>query len=225
MALIMKILIEEVIVYFKVRSYRNVPGVATYYSPLIGWLSMLTKPALDEHKEISELFREHSDKHLIISNRTGDLCALTISGQSIKDLVLKERDHFERVPIPQFNVDGNRLGFSVMGGREAMLMRSVFVDFFTFDRIQALYEPMYKIMEEHFAQFLENKGISKTETKEVNLKDLFAPIMTDWLVLLLFGFESSKGFQMDFSDYPEILNGEFVDKMPLDANNKIDILT
>ena len=225
MALVLRILIMEVIVYFKVRSYRNVPGVATYYFPLMGWLNMVNKPAIDQHTEISEFFREHSDKHMIISNRMGDITVLTISGQSIKDLVLKERDYLDRVPIPGFDIDGNKLGFSVTGGSHAMMMRSVFVDFFTFDKIQALYEPMYRIMETHFAQFLKNKGISKTETKEVNLQNLFAPIMTDWLVLFLFGFESSKDLMMDFTDYPEILNGEFVDKMPLDANNRVDVLT
>ena len=202
------ILIYELSYYFAVKRYENVSGVSTYYS-FFGGLSglMFTGKGNDQFADLTEVTSKFSDSHMIVSNfagsRFGSPHHCLISNEAIRDFFRKEVD----VSIKQIEIlewTNFVLGFTAASGQDGLKGRSVFTEFFIYENLQALHEPMYQIMEKKFNDFVQKMNITNKEFTQINLKRFLDTVMLDWTSLLLFGYGSSSELNIDLTKYPEV---------------------
>ena len=106
------------------------------------------------------------------------------------------------------------LGFVDMGGKIGLKNRQVFSEFFFYDRLQTLKQPMYAIAQRQIKDFVENQNINNSEFKNIDLKEsLLEKIVLDIITLILFGFSSSEDLLIDLSEHPEIANGSYQENL------------
>ena len=204
---ILKILIVEVSHYYAVKSYSNTKGVKAYYSILTGFMSLYHKwDGKDRLKEINDEFSKNPNDHMVVSNMPhtgfGTVFVNLLSHEAIKDYLMKETAY--TIKDLSNGILPMNLGFVTQSGQTALNNRAIFSDFFIYDRIQSLYDPMCTIINTHFNKFIKNKNIKNNEFTQINLHDFFCDITIDWTSLLLFGCESAEELNIDLSKYPEI---------------------
>ena len=193
--------------YYAVKSYSNIKGVKQYYSLLGGIMGLYGQwDGKDRCKVICDEVAKSSDVNMIVSNMIntdfGTVFVSLISHEAIRDFLMKETEYTKR-DISN-GVFPTKFGFGQENGQKGLNSRAVFTDFFIYDRIKSLYDPMNKIINTHFNEFIKNKKIKRNEFTQINLHDFFCGIMLDWTSLLLFGCESSEELNIDLTKYPEI---------------------
>lgn len=223
---VLRIIIWEIVGYLSVMSYSKIPGVATFYYPIAGFPAVVFKgDPNDMNKEMSTLYKENSDKHMIIANapnlKFGKVCALLVSAEATKEFLMIENGRAEKLMFRSKNLN---IGFVGIGGQKALNQRSIFIDYFLHDRIQSLFEPMMKIIDGQFEKFVKENTISKTEFKKIDLRDFFNKLIMDWMALLLFGLNSAKELEIDMTNHQDVLNGTYHKEFPKTGENTSDLL-
>ena len=183
------------------------------------WEDLITRGSKEDmNKELCTIFKENSDKDMIVSNQCGQkFCSFQTSTDAVKEFLRKETEHTVK------GADALTMGFVTMGGHKALAQRAVYIDFFLKDRVEELYPPMYKIMADQFSDFAKEKSLSKNEFKEIDIRDFFNTVLKDWLCLLLFGFKSANELKIDSLDYQELLNSEYPLDFPFDQKIVPDV--
>ena len=208
-------MIVEVSHYFAVKSYSGIKGVTTYYHFLNGLMSLKNSwDGKDRLKVINDKFAENDD-HMIVSNMPhtdfGTVYVCLNSHEAIKDYLMKEMES-TRKDLTNGTIPIN-FGFTSQSGKEGLHNRAIFNDFFIYDHIQSLYDPMFSIINTHLNQFIKEKNIKNNEFTQINLREFFQEIMIDWTSLLLFGCESAEELNVDLTKYPEITKRTHLKKL------------
>ena len=177
---------------------------------LVGFIAeVLGGTKEDSLSKATNFMAKHSDADLIITNlpglKFGSVNVYLNSHRSIKDFVQKEVEYSTK-DIMRGAVTNFDMGFLDIGGREGMKNRSVFTEFFIYENIQALYEPMYTIMDRNMKEFVKKSHISTKNFTQINIRDFIYTVITDWSSLLLFGYDSASELNIDLEKYPNITN-------------------
>ena len=197
----------EVSHYYAVKAYSNTKGVSAFYAFLGGIWSLYDKwDGKDRLKEMCDEFAKNSNHDMLVSNAPhsgfGTVYAVLVSHDAIKDYLMKETEYTRKDPtVGIFPIN---YGFGTESGQKALNNRGIFTDFFVYDRIQNLYDPLNSIISTHFNEFIKNKNIKSNEFTQINMADFLSHIMIDWVSLLLFGCESAEDLTIDLTKYPEV---------------------
>ena len=225
MTYILKILLLEVSHYFAVKKFKNIKGVATYYHFFEG-ISSLFKvwDGKDRLKAIAEQIAK-TDDHMIVSNMQGCDWGTTYiclnTHVAIKDFFQQEINCTDKKLVN--DVFPINFGFGTEGGQKGLDNRAIFHEFFLYDRIKTLYEPMDAIINIKIKEFIKEKNITKNEFTKVDVRDFFDKIMADWISFVLFGNESTEELIVDLTKYPEIINTTLLKRCSLN-NKKVNLL-
>lgn len=160
----------------------------------------------DALSKVSDFYEKHSEKDIIMQNFPGlpfgaVHCFLN-SNKALKDFFPREfetKRDFDRGLVPI-----SSKGFPNLSGKEGLANRAVFSEFFLYDNIQTLYDPMNKILETNTAEFIKNNKITETEYCSVDLKEFVQKVVLDWITLLIFGYDSASELNIDINKYPEL---------------------
>ena len=226
LAVVIKIVIYEISHYFAIKSYSKIPGIATYYKPIVGyyWLS-LKKGGNDQQKAVNEFFEEHSDSKMIVTNIPGlgfgQVHVLMNSNDAIKDFVYKEHNYGVKADF--WDMISYYPDHSLAESNKQMKWRAVHTEFFIYDHLKSLLGPMYTIIGKQFDDLVKNQNITNSEFKKIDLNELLEKIMADMISLLLFGMESVEDLDIDQSDYPEVTNAEYTNRS-LKSKKSIDLI-
>lgn len=226
---VIRTVVVEISVYLKVMSYSKIPGVGTYYFPMSGTFNLRFRGDLTARTDnICNLFKANADKKMLVVNiypqKFNTVTVFFMDLDCVQEFCRKEQQ-FSKKESSFPTVPTISLGFPNNGDYLGIMQRSIFADFFVYDQLESLYDPMYKIMDGNFKEFIQDNAINNTEFKQIDLRDLLEKLLKDWNALLLFGFTSTKDLMIDMKEYPEVLNGKYHKPLPLDKNSHIDIIS
>lgn len=182
-----------------VQSYGKIPGVAVIWKPISGFYKLFTEfDGKDQHKALATRFEEHPDAKMFVTNLPGlgfgNVHVILKSSDAIKEYLFKEQTHASKNSL--FELFTNKIS-GLEENKSRGFWRSVFTDFFNYDHLKLLCDPMYTIIGKHFNKFIKNQKITNTKFTNIDLHDFLGKIQADWIALLLFGFESVDELNID----------------------------
>jgi hypothetical protein len=127
--------------------------------------------------------------------------------QAFKDWLSKEADCSIRMNQEAY-YPGINLGFFGDNTRAGLAHRSIYSEFFFFERVQRSIEPMAKILDTKINSYVKANCISKTDYVEVDVRDFLERIAIEWISNMTFGcsHESEMEVDLDSPGWKELRN-------------------
>ena len=186
LALIVFVLLNEVISYFKLGYYKK-QRIKTYYFPVIG-LIKLARPLFFKKSLEESPISESED--LIAGNHfmSTEPHILITSPKLLSDFFIHETSHFTRTAIVSSSDDVK--SFFMNYNESGMKMRGLFVDFFRMENINKIVPEIEAIFNEQFDKFIEEnwgKERSTTDWKTIDLKPTIIKAFDEMVNVVFFG--------------------------------------
>ena len=205
--IVLKLIIYEIAALLAIRKVSKIKGVkvAPYY-PILGFVShFLNQTGQDGQEKLMQEIGDTDGQNFLVYNSMpcplGRLTWLVTSTSTFKEYLTLDAAHTYRDLqsdlYPLINV-----GFLGDNSEKGLKARSIFIEFFFYDRIQKLKDPMLKIMENKLKTLPEKYGINKEKFVEFDLRDFMSNIMQNWISNLMFGCENEEDIEIDL-DSPE----------------------
>lgn len=192
---------KEISYYISINQWNKTPGVSAYYKIFNGLMYFYPNSSSnDQADSLSKLIRKEKDSKLIAFNWPGlpyNKVQLVLTDPVIiNDFMRQENDCTIRDNQEDYAPQVN-LGFVQMSGKEGLHKRGFFGDFFIYDRIRNLSEPMHEMFNVEMKNQIKLKGITKERFVKINLKEFVMPTFYKWMSLLLFGYNSEDDLYVD----------------------------
>ena len=128
----------------------------------------------------------------------GSIMIVLNRAEAIKEYISKEQEHTVRLLGPDF-YPGLNLGFVQESGNVGLHHRGIYNEFFFYDRIQNLKNPMLKILDNKLESLIKENKLSRSNFVEVNIREFLTPIMLSWIANLTFGCEDESELEIDLT--------------------------
>jgi len=137
------------------------------------------------------------------------ICCLN-GPQAVKEWFTKESEISVRAIGGEFQ-PGLKLGFTGDGSKAGLVYRSVYTEFFLYDRIQKLQKPLALTLDQKLNSLIKQHSLSKTSYVEVNIRDFNMGAALSWVSKLLFGCadESETDIDLDSPRWKYLRNSKF----------------
>jgi len=162
---------------------------------------------------MSEVFKENPDSKIICFNLIilpfGKVAYFLNQANVVREYFSKEINNTvkslnrERFPLLNF-------GFVMKNGHEAIKGRSLFNEFFLYERILGLKDHMIQIQNKVVDRQLKDYKLSKERFTEIDLKNFLEDTMLNWMAFILFGCKSVEEMEIDLTPYPWTINGDHI---------------
>jgi hypothetical protein len=116
--------------------------------------------------------------------------------QALKDWISKEADCSIRRSTDAY-LPGLKFGFLGDNSRAGLAHRSIYTEFFFYDRVQRLREPMTKILDTKMKFSAKKYGLSKSEYTEIHVRNFLEKIVLNWISNLAFGCSNESDIEID----------------------------
>jgi hypothetical protein len=117
---------------------------------------------------------------------------------SMKEYLAKEVEYTKRLMgeeyYPLFNV-----GFVQESGTHALMHRSVYSEFFLYERISKLKYTMVPILEKKMTLLIKQHKINNSKFTDINLREFLVVIQLNWLSDLVFGCKQESDLDIDLT--------------------------
>ena len=169
------LVVHEIVSWIVVKQYSKYPGVATYYAPLLGLFKLLRNDASEpnQFKNGNDYFEAISDSKMVVYNspvqNIGNINVVLHGSDAIKDFLMKEISCSRKLDLQKFITGKTEKNPIISDGLD---WRGIFKNFFLYEDLKLLNEPMYKILDQHVKEYVKTHKITNSAYKRIDLGQL-----------------------------------------------------
>ena len=145
-------------------------GVMKYFTP-----SKAADPTMELREYLADNHKVEVVAYNLIIQPFGTFVCVINGQQALKDWLSKEADCSVRRNQEAY-YPGIKLGFFGDNTRAGLAHRSIYTEHFDYKRVHRRREPMTKILNAKMDSYVKDYGISKTDYKEVDVRDFLERI-------------------------------------------------
>ena len=181
----------------------NKDAVMGTYHPILGMLKFIVNPEVaDINIPIAKELADLSDKKLVVYNMPM-LPAFTMAiilnqPASMKEYLAKEVEYTRKTIGDKWNPLIN-LGFGQEYGTKALMHRSIYTEFFLYERISKLHYRMVPILEKKMTLLIKQHKINNSKFVDINLREFLVVIQLNWLSDIVFGCKEESELDIDLT--------------------------
>jgi cytochrome P450 len=193
----------------------NKDAVMGKYHPYMGIVKFMKNSAVaDSLTPLAKELADFSDKKLVVYHMP-TLPAFTMvmvlnQPASMKEFLAKEVEHCKKNAgegrYPLMN-----LGFGQESGTHGLMHRSVYSEFFLYERISKLKYRMLPILEKKMPLLIKQHKIDNSKFTEIDLREFLVVIQLNWLSDIIFGCKQESELEIDLTapEYQGIRDYDF----------------
>ena len=197
------------------------------YNPIVGMVKFIMNPNVpDIQKSLSEELAKYSDYKLVVYHmpifEPGTIMCALNTPEIMSEYLAKEVECVEKSVGEPVNPLMN-LGFGQQSGQEGLMHRSIYTDFFGYEKIEKLHCRMVPILEKKMPKLIQQFKIEKSKFTDLHLREFLTPINLEWLSDLIFGCKDESELDIDQTspEGSEIKDATFPNGLSLIGRKKI----
>jgi hypothetical protein len=181
----------------------NKDAVMGKYHPYKGMIKFLFNPAAaDILTPFAKELADFSDKKLVVYHMpmfpAFTMAIVLNQPVSMKEFLAKEVEYTKKMVGEEFNPLMN-LGFGQEYGTHALMHRSVYSEFFLYERISKLKFRMLPILEKKMPLLIQQHKIDNSKFTEIDLREFLVVIQLNWLSDIVFGCKQESDLDIDLT--------------------------
>jgi cytochrome P450 len=203
--LVSKVFLYELSFLYVMRKFtaENKEAVMGKYHPILGFVKLVDNPAVaDIYNPIAKELADFSDKKLVVyhSPVLPAFTMLVVLNQpaSMKEYLAKEVEFTKKIIGEEQNPLMN-LGFGQESGSHALMHRSIYSEFFLYERISKLKYRMLLILEKKMHLLIQKHKINNSKFTEIDLREFMVVIQLNWLSDIIFGCKQECDLDIDLT--------------------------
>jgi hypothetical protein len=181
----------------------NKDAVMGKYHPFLGLVKFIKNPAVaDILTPFAKELADFSDKKLVVYHMPV-LPAFTMiialnQPASLKEYFAKEVEYTKKMVGEEFNPLMN-LGFGQESGTHALMHKSVYSEFFLYERMSKLKYRMLPILEKKMPLLIQQHKINNSKFTDIDLREFLVVIQLNWLSDIIFGCKQESDLDIDLT--------------------------
>jgi cytochrome P450 len=181
----------------------NKDAVMGKYHPIVGMLKfMVNSDVADIYTPFAKELADLSDKKLVVYHmpmlQPFKMAIVLNQPASMKEYLAKEVEYTKKIIGEQYQCLMN-LGFGQEYGTHALMHRSVYSEFFLYERISKLKYRMVQILEKKMTLLIQQHKINNTKFTEIDLREFLVVIQLNWLSDIIFGCKEESELDIDLT--------------------------
>ncbi len=203
--LVSKVFLYELSFLYVMKKFtaENKDAVMGKYHLFIGMIKLLYNPAVADiltpfAKELADL----SDKKLVVYHMfmfpAFTMAIVLNQPASMKEYLAKEVEYTKKMIGEEHNPLMN-LGFGQESGTHGLMHRSVYSEFFLYERISKLKYRMVPILEKKMPLLIQQHKIDNSKFTEIDLREFLVVIQLNWLSDIIFGCKQESDLDIDLT--------------------------
>jgi hypothetical protein len=173
------------------------------YHPYLGFVKFIKNPAVaDIAIPFAKELADFSDKKLVVYSmpvfQAFTMAIILNQPASMKEYLLKEVEYTMKVAGEEYNPLMN-LGFGQESGTHALMHRSVYSEFFLYERTSKLKYRMLPILEKKMPLLIQKHKINNSKFTEIDLREFLVVIQLNWLSDIIFGCRQESELDIDLT--------------------------
>jgi hypothetical protein len=203
--LVSKAFLYELSFLYVMRKFtaENKDAVMGKYHPYLGLINFIANPAVaDILTPFAKELADFSDKKLMVYHMPvmPPFTMVMVLNQpaSMKEYLAKEVEYTKKMIGEEHNPLMN-LGFGQEYGTHALMHRSVYSEFFLYERISKLKYRMWPILEKKMPLLIKQHKIDNSKFTEIDLREFLVVIQLNWLSDIIFGCKQESELDIDLT--------------------------
>jgi cytochrome P450 len=203
--LVSKAFLYELSYLYAMRKFtsENKDTVMGKYHPFLGLIKFLENPAVaDIYTPIAKELADFSDKKLVVYHLPTyppfTMVMVLNQPASMKEYLAKEVEYTKKMlgenVYPLMN-----LGLAQESGTHALMHRSVYSEFFLYERVSKLKYRMLPILQKKMALLIKQHKIDNSKFAEIDLREFLVVIQLNWLSDIIFGCKQESELEIDLT--------------------------
>jgi hypothetical protein len=181
----------------------NKDAVMGKYHPFVGLIKFMLNPdVVDINTPIAKELADLSDKKLVVYHNPllppFTMAIILNQPATMKEYFAKEVEYTKKMVGEEYNPLMN-LGFAQEHGTHALMHRSVYSEFFIYERISKLKYRMVPILEKKMPFLIKQHKINNSKFTEINLREFLVVIQLNWLSDIVFGCKEESELNIDLT--------------------------
>lgn len=187
------LLIKVLISWQRLQFYKKQGGIVKFF-PLKGYLGFESMDIPENKKgqnynHVIQLTAKYPEARFMASNQfaSQECVVLLFNKELISQYFLKEESFLK---VPFYEDQKEKFGLVFENGEKFHTLQSAFTKIFGANGLESYIPKLCRFIQEGFEKIITKENINTGDWKEINLPDLFAPVIDGLVNLLVFGEES-----------------------------------
>ena len=181
----------------------NKDAVMGKYYPYAGFFKFMVNPeAVDIYTPAAQELASLSDKPLVVYHMPilppFTMAIVLNQPASMKEYHLKEVEYTKRLLGDKY-YPGLNWGFAQESGTHGLMSRSVYSEFFLYERISKLKYRMVPILEKKMPLLIKEHKINNSKFTEIDVREFLVVIQLNWLSDIVFGCKEESELDIDLN--------------------------
>jgi cytochrome P450 len=173
------------------------------YHPYKGLIGFLANPALaDSNIPIAKELADLSDKKLVVYHMpiypAFTIIVVLNQPAAMKEYLAKEVEYTKKLIGGEYYPLLN-LGFGQESGTRALMHRSVYSEFFLYDRIMEFRFRLVPILEKKMTLLIQKHKINNSKFTDIHLREFLFVIQLNWISDTIFGCKEDSELEIDLT--------------------------